>query len=84
MSGWIKKLAVTYILKRYLPMEKIWKWLDGKKTYFAGLGIIIAGISEYIASKDVGKLVTAILAGITIICGRQAIAKIEKKVTPEG
>ncbi len=53
------------------------KWLEGKKTYLAGVGLIVTGLTQ-IANGDTAGGVQSILMGIAAITGRQALAKVAK------
>lgn len=58
-------------------MTNFIKWLEGKKTYLAGLGLVITGLTQ-IANGDVAGGVQSVLIGIAAITGRQALAKATK------
>ena len=86
--NWLKKKIVTFILKKLLrkvfSMEKIRKWLEGKKTYLICLstilGSIIAWLSNEIQLAEMIKIIAVAIVGITLKAGE---ARIEKKVTPK-
>jgi hypothetical protein len=52
-------------------------WLQGKKTYLAGIGLIVTGLTQ-IANNDFAGGVQSILLGIAAITGRQALARVAK------
>ena len=72
--------VIIKILIKLLPKEakemiqKMWDFLDGKKTYLIFAGIIIQALTEYVADQDLGKLITTLVLAISG-SGARAVAK---------
>jgi len=75
MSGWIKKMALAYILRRIFTM-KILEWLKGKKTYLVAISTIIGAIASYASGTiEVGEMIKIIVAAIMAMTIRAGITK---------
>ena len=80
---WYQKLLVKYVIGYIEKLkgvnEMIAKFvalLDGKKMYLAALAWAIKGILEYIADKDISKLINNLVEAWLIAAGKSAISKI--------
>jgi hypothetical protein len=54
------------------------KFLSGYKTYIAGIALIALGIKQAAVDGQLDAGLQSILAGIAIMSGRSAIAKVGK------
>jgi hypothetical protein len=55
-------------------LDKI-KTLLTQKTTWAGIGLIVNGVGQYVIDQDINKLIQSVLAGLGLIFMRQAVAK---------
>lgn len=77
MSGWIKKLILSYMLRRIFTV-KILEWLKGKKTYIVALSAIIGAIAAYATGEILLKeMIVVIVGAIIAMTERAAIKKSE-------
>jgi len=75
MSGWIKRLALTYILRRLFTV-KILEWLQGKKTYIICASAILGAIAAYVSKEIMLKeMIVAIVAALIAASTRAGITK---------
>lgn len=58
-------------------MTNFVNWLNGKKTYLAAIGLIVAGLTQ-LANGDTSGGLTTVLQGLAVFFGRQALAKAMK------
>jgi hypothetical protein len=62
-------------LKKELRMSK---FLSGYKTYIAGAALIMLGIKQCTIDGQLDAGLQSILAGVAVMSGRSAIAKVGK------
>lgn len=75
MSGWIKNLILTSILRRLFTV-KILEWLKGKKTYVVAISAIVAAVASYASGTiEVGEMIKLIVAAIMAMTIRAGITK---------
>lgn len=71
--NWIKKAFLVFVVKRSLPMTKIRKWLDGKKTYLISIAGILTTLVAYASGNielgDALEKIFPLLLAITIRVG---------------
>lgn len=80
-----KKAALTFILKTVFGIKKVRIFLQGKKSYLIGAGIIIDAIVKWLEpNPDTTALVVQILIGVGFFTIRAAIANGKKKTDANG
>ena len=81
------KKGIIRLLAKYLGLEKALVWVNGRKSYVAGAGLILAGVAEVLAEAApvLGTQdPSAILAFLTVVASHPGVQKVLEGVAVMG
>ena len=79
--NWLKRWLVGKVVKHFLKETYMLKFINGKKTYIAGIGLILTGlgvVAKSVADNDYSKIeegIALIATGLGFIGVKHAVIK---------